>query len=130
MSIRRRKPLAPVLELTPLVDVVFLLLTFYMLTSSFVREDILPLELPSSESASSTKLESISVSLLDDNSVYLSSELIPISSLAERLSMKATAETAVVVRAGKEGSVQALVSVLDQIKRAKIDNISLATEGE
>lgn len=129
MRLERRKPPVPTLELTPLVDVVFLLLTFYMLTSSFVREDLIPLDLPSSKSSESDVKEIVAISLLDDSSVYLKSELLPISELSKRLPEVATPDAAIVVRAEKNGSVQALVSVLDQIKEAGFDDLSLATEG-
>jgi len=124
---KRRKPVAPILELTPLVDVVFLLLTFYMLTSSFVREDGISLELPSAEAAAPRPVKSLSISLVDESRVQIDGQIVLLSELTALLLPRVEPNTIVVVRAEKTGSVQTLVSVLDSVKAADVRNITLAT---
>jgi len=127
---RKRRPL--ILELTPLIDVVFLLLIFFMVSTTFVNEpSALELDLPTSSSAEVIpEGEDVSISLTADGKVYVDGEGVTIEQLSARLRQIArdAPSTNVVVRGDAGVDVQRLVDVLSVAHDLGLTHFSLATE--
>ena len=136
MRIRRDKAKQPRIEMLPLIDIVFLLLIFFiyaMLSMSVHRSQ--PVQLPSSDSVQIDTNEAITVTLQSqDNgiSVFVDAEKIPLNSLTAVLEQKCALldkkESKVQVYGDKSVSYQDLFQVLDRIKASGIQHISLAAE--
>ena len=136
MRIRRDKVKQPRIEMLPLIDIVFLLLIFFiyaMLSMSVHRSQ--QVQLPSSDSVQIDTNEAITVTLQSqDNgiSVFVDAEKIPLNSLTAVLEQKCELrdkkERKVQVYGDKSVSYQDLFQVLDRIKASGIQHISLAAE--
>ena len=136
MRIRRDKAKQPRIEMLPLIDIVFLLLIFFiyaMLSMSVHRSQ--PVQLPSSDSVQIDTNEAITVTLQSqDNgiSVFVDAEKTPLNSLTAVLEQKCALrdkkESKVQVYGDKSVSYQDLFQVLDRIKASGIQHISLAAE--
>lgn len=128
MKIRKKKKEQSHLELTPLIDVVFLLLSFYMLTSTFNKSEGLPLELPTAEAAQLNENKTNTISIVNNTQVSVNDKNINISDLAKNLEDLDMKTHSFIIRSDKRSKVGTLVSVLDAIQSAGGNSVSIATE--
>lgn len=129
---RRRAVAAPGLDLTPMVDVVFLLIIFFMVSTTFITlETGLPVDLPQAQSAQAQPSDLPTVTVTRDERVFLAGAEVPIAELAVLLqaSLEATGLTTVVLRADESVPHGFVVEVMDLIKRAGAQRIAIATGG-
>lgn len=124
---------AATLSLTPLIDVVFLLLIFFLVTSEFEDEERrLDIVLPSATSAEPmiSKSREIVVDIDSVGVVYLSGQSTSLGTL-ETMFERAVADNptgqSVVIRADRAASFQPVVDVMDLCNRSGIDNYSVTT---
>ncbi|MFP5386700.1 MAG: ExbD/TolR family protein [Bacteriovoracia bacterium] len=126
---QRRESLA--MDLTPLIDVVFLLLIFFLVTSTFKKDELaLLLKLPKTEqgTGSEKKIDQLTIELSSDQ-VAINGKKSTMEELPGTL-QKTEKETLVNLRV--DGNVQytRLVKVLDLLQANKLENISLITDKE
>ena len=121
------------IEMLPLIDIVFLLLVFfiYAMLSMAVHRG-LPVILPTSSTAKIDKHLILSVTVRADGSIFLDKERITLKDLKEalRLAARNRKETGVLLFADKAVPYQELFRVLDQIRLAGLNRISLQAEME
>ncbi len=121
------------IEMLPLIDIVFLLLVFfiYAMLSMAVHHG-LPVVLPSSVSAEIDKKLVLSLTIKADESIYVDEEPLALETLTEVLKTKiaGTKEPGVLIFADRRLKYQKLYEVLDKIRLAGIDRISLQAEFE
>jgi biopolymer transport protein ExbD len=121
------------IEILPLIDIVFLLLVFfiYAMLSMAVHRGV-PVNLPSSSSSEIEKKLTLSVAIKDSGDIVLDRDRVPLKDLAPRLRAKAaiTEDLGVLLFADREVSCQLLVKVLDQIRIAGVTRVSLQTAKE
>ena len=121
------------LNVTPLLDLAFVLLLIFMITTPLM-ENSTDLILPSGQKdgAAVDPNSVINVSVFRENKLMLNTEVIPLEELTQRLVVlhAAKPETAVVVRSHKELPVQRLMEILDAVKAAKITKVGLAKIAE
>jgi len=134
MNLRPRNSDDVELNLTPLIDVVFLLLIFFMVSTTFVKKSEIKLDLPE---ASSTVVpddqEMVKISI-DAKGRYFINEIPLVNSQTETLE-KAIKEAAgenkdpmIVINADKQTTHQSVVTVLDTARRLDFLRITFATE--
>ena len=129
---RRRLVTAPGLDLTPMVDVVFLLIIFFMVSTTFITlETGLPVDLPQAQSAQAQPSDLPTVTVTRDERVFLGGAEVPLADLAVRLqeALAASGQTAVVLRADATVPHGLVVEVMDRIKQAGAQRIAIATDG-
>jgi biopolymer transport protein ExbD len=117
------------LDIAPLIDIVFLLLVFFMLTSTFLVPEAIELELPESSSASVTETMPIVVSLDKTGQLALNGEAIGLDQLRIAIAplLKQDADSAVTLKSDAHTEVQQLLKVMDEIRAAGGSNVALAT---
>ncbi len=129
MSKRTRQELNA--DITPLIDVVFLLLIFFMTSTVFKKSEMaLLLNLPKTENASSTdssNVKTITIELAKDSVGYSGSK-IDISSLDGELAKVTDKNKPIDLRVDKDVPYSRLVKVLDILKKYNLSNLSLITE--
>ncbi|MEJ2724141.1 MAG: biopolymer transporter ExbD [Deltaproteobacteria bacterium] len=121
------------IEMLPLIDIVFLLLVFfiYAMLSMAVHRG-LPVVLPSSSTPEIDKHLILSVTVQSDGSIYLDKEPTSLEALSKSLVKKASGEkeAGVLLFADKNLPYQTLFRVMDQIRLAGLSRISLQAELE
>ena len=127
-------PTKPVrIEMLPLIDIVFLLLVFfiYAMLSMAVHRG-LPVVLPVSETARIDKKQIVHITVKRDGSVYVDKQPVDLAALAGYLRHHAgqQATKGALLFGDRDLSYQALFRVLDQIRMAGITNVSLQAESE
>ena len=123
----------PRIEMLPLIDIVFLLLVFfiYAMLSMAVHRG-LPVVLPTSSSAALETKTVLSITIKADGSIYLDKKPVELEALAVILKKQASMkhESSVMLFADKGLVYQRLFNVLDQIRKAGLSNISLQAEAD
>lgn len=134
MAIKRRNKVTAEYNMSSLTDIVFLLLIFFMLTSSFVSPNALKLLLPKSTSPALAK-QTVTVSINRDLEYFVTADnrttKVPFERLASKLSSELTGaegET-IVVAADKSVTLEKLVKVMNIGKKLET-KVILATEPE
>jgi len=122
----------PTINLTPMIDVIFTLLVFFMLATTFAeREKVLDLELPLATTAKSpqpTPLELV-INVSRSGVISIDGRALQGDALRRTLSDAARrgSSTLVTVRGDRRGSYDEIVRVLDECMRAGLSNLSLST---
>ena len=125
----RRAGYAAVVELTPLIDVVFLLLIFFMASTTFLRESQLAIELPQAARAPASAAH-VEVRVDAAGRYAINGRLLPdgeLKTLLDALAAQTQAGQAVVVAADARTPHQAVVRVLDAAGRSGLTNVRIAT---
>ena len=125
----RRSGQAP--NLTPLIDIVFLLLVFFMLTAHFVRDEGLPIELPEAASAVSLEQkEPLEIAISSSGQVTISGEQILLELLVEKVSslLSSRDEKRIVIRGDAGVSLGDSVKVIDAARQAGASGVDIVTE--
>ena len=116
------------INISPLIDIVFILLLFFIVTSVFVQETGVEIERPQSSQAVSLDRESIYVAVSADLKVFYGGSEIGLQGIVptiERLSP--TDDQQVIVQVDGRVPTQFLIEVIDEVKLAGIATVNVAT---
>jgi len=116
------------INVIPFIDVMLVLLTIVLTTSTFIAQGAIPMELPKvALSSQANTLKAISVEIDRRGNLYLNSSPISLAGLRRSIQSFST-DTPVLVRADREIALQIFVDVMDMIKNAGFKKLSLQTE--
>lgn len=118
------------LDIAPLIDVVFLLLIFFMLTSSFIFQPGIKINLPKAVTSEVIHEKSIIILINSKNYIYLNDRVITMSELASRLSIAAKENKPLLIKADRRASLGKVVEVWDLCRDEGISRINIATSQE
>ena len=135
MNFRRKSPDLPSFNFTSMIDVVFLLLCFFITSSVFSQwETEVDIVLPTAETAKMPERlpGEVIVNLTKEGVISINQQAFTLEQLRERLRrlVRAFPGQPVVIRADKECSYESVVAIIDSCRLADIWNISFATAGE
>ena len=120
------------LDMTPMMDIVFIMLIFFIVTTSFTKESGIEVNRPSAQTAERQQQGNILVAISADNEIWIDKREIDVRAVRaniERLHAE-NPEGAVIVQADKDSKNGMLVQVIDQIRLAGVNNVSLAATQE
>ena len=129
-DIRNRKP--PELNIIPMIDIMFFLLVFFMLSTMYMIDlKTIPVKLPKAASAASDTTSTFAVSLKSDGSIYLGDTKADLKALLTQASLeqKNNPYFAVIIRADKDIDYGRVITLIDKLKGSGITRFGLATDG-
>lgn len=118
-----------VVDMTPMLDVVFILLIFFIVTASFVKEAGVDVMRPGAASGTSQKNVTLFVAITATGEVWVNKRQIDkraVRANVERLHAE-NPQGSVVVQADKRTETGILIEVMDQIRLAGVANVAVAT---
>jgi len=120
------------INMAPLIDMTFLLLIFFIVTTSFVKETGLEVHRPSAKSAESRDKTPILIGISRTGSIYMDNRPIDIRSVRAQVerSLADTPDNGVIVVADKESNTGIVVEVIDQCRLAGAKAVSIAAKRE
>ena len=118
------------INLAPMIDILFILLIFFLVTSSFVRESGVQVDRPGAVSAGQVQEAAILIAIRPDGEIWLDRRAVDLRRLKPAVSRLhgRTPEAPVVIQADRKADVGLLVQVMDQVRLAGIQDIAVAAE--
>jgi len=120
------------IDMTPMLDIVFIMLIFFIVTTSFVKESGIEVNRPSAKTAETKAKGHIIVAIKPNGEVWIDKRLVDIRAVRANVS-RLHAENplgSVIIAADREAKTYHLVQVMDQIRQAGITNAAIATQVE
>ncbi len=118
------------LNITPMLDIVFIILIFFVVTTSFIKESGVDVSRPGASSAERKEHGNIMVGITADNRVWIDRKEIDIRAVRANIE-RLHAENpggAVVIQADKDSKTRLLVQVIDQSRLAGVRDVSIAAQ--
>ncbi|RMH79669.1 MAG: biopolymer transporter ExbD [Acidobacteria bacterium] len=115
------------INVIPLVDIMLVLLTIVLITATFVVQGSVPVNLPRAKSSQERAQTPLRLVLTKEGSVLYEGKPISNQEL-ERLLSSLSKQTPISVLSDRDASVQSLVSLLDLLKKHKMERVHLWTE--
>ena len=118
------------IDLTPMLDVVFIMLIFFIVTTSFVKESGIDVSRPSAKTAKKKQRASILVAINQSGEIWIQRRKVDIRSVRaniERLHAESP-EGTVVIQADKRSETGLLVDVMDQVRLAGVESIAVSAQ--
>lgn len=128
-KLRRRRQ--PKLMIIPMIDIIFFLLVFFMMSTLYmVDQQLIPVQLPKAQSAQYEKPRSVAITVTAEGKILLDKEEIPLDLLQKRVQVELHKQRDLVfiLRSDKQVEYGKVVAVLDELKMAGAQRISIATE--
>ena len=120
------------INITPLLDIVFIMLIFFIVTTSFVKETGVDINRPNAETAERDEKGNILVAITQNNEIWIDKRRVDLKAVRaniERLKIEYP-EGSVIIQADKESRSGLLVEAMDQIRLAGVQNISIAAKND
>lgn len=115
------------LNITPLIDVIFQLLIFFMLTSSFAFPSGINVKLPKAVTSDVIKDENFVITITGENLIYLGQAAMNIKELEAELGKAANRTRPVLIKADRRASMGRIVDVWDLCRNLGVERINIAT---
>lgn len=117
-------------DISPLIDVVFLLLIFFIVTTVFVKETGVEVSKPRAASAEDLQKQAVLIAVTDEGRVWHAGREIGMDGIRSVVSalLDEDPETPVVIRADASAATEDTVRAIDAAKLAGANSVSLATE--
>ena len=132
MRLRDRRSFAkPEVMIIPMIDIMFFLLVFFMISTIYmVEQRSLPVQLPKAAQAASENKPSFVVTMKEDGTLWLEEKQLSFDALAWQAQMEnhRNKNFSVLLRADERVSYGKVVAVLDILKRSGVERFALATE--
>ena len=132
MTARRHLP-APEeaeLDMTPMLDIVFIMLIFFIVTTSFVKESGVTVSTPSAQSASRQESANIFIAITAEGEVWMDRRPVDprsVRAIVARLHAD-NPEGSVIIQSDEDASTRMLVEVMDQVRLAGVEAIAIAAD--
>ncbi|GAB6094689.1 biopolymer transporter ExbD [Desulfatiferula olefinivorans] len=126
--VRNRRKSGTELNMTPLIDMIFILLIFFLVTTSFVKESGVDVQRPVAESAETRESANLVIGIDAEGQVWIQGKHIDVRSVRPRMRqyILETPKGSVVIAADKMSTTDTLIQVLDACRLAGVGNISIA----
>ncbi len=132
MRFREGKNLIVRIDISPLVDVVFLLVIFFAVSTTFIEMSGLKLSLPKSSSVAETRAEEITVLLTQEGKIFYDGVEVNQEELAQKLrkDLEIAEKKFVIVKADEQAKHGVVVMIMDTAKNAGAEGITIATKAK
>ena len=115
------------LDIAPLIDVVFLLLIFFMLTSSFIFQPGIKINLPKAVTSEVIQERNLVITINANNVIYLSNRPVTLKQLKVQLQKAVKEDRPLLIKADRESSLGKVVQVWDLCREIGLTQINIAT---
>lgn len=118
------------INITPMLDIVFIMLIFFIVTTSFTKETGAEIRKPLAEQAVALRNGTILIGVRSNNDIWMSKrniELREVRSMVERARAE-NPEGSVVIVADKDSRIGTITQIMDQVRLAGIEGIAISAE--
>ncbi|MEC7209949.1 MAG: biopolymer transporter ExbD [Pseudomonadota bacterium] len=118
------------IDITPMLDIVFIMLIFFIVTATFVKESGIDVTSPDAETAIKQNRVAILIAIRDNNEIWINRRKVDLASVRANVE-KLHAENpqgGAVIQADRQAETGVLVEIMDQVRLAGVGAISIAAE--
>ena len=115
-------------NLTPLIDMVFILLIFFLVTASFTKESGIDVDRPTAQTTIRQEQASLIISITKEGEVWIDNKRVDIRSIRSHIELlhAQNPEGTVIIMADKNALTGATIAVLDQVRLSGVSNVAIA----
>ena len=131
MKIRQRIPKRARIEIIPMIDVIFFLLVFFMVSSlAMTKINSMPVALPKTSSSPEAIKQSVILTIKGDGSIFLNKTAVKLDEIGQQLaySMHDSPQEIVVINGDQGANYGLIVQVMDRARQIGVRKFALATE--
>ncbi len=125
---RHRRSRDAAINMAPLIDMIFILLIFFIVTTSFIKESGIEIERPAARSAEKKEKIHLMIEIAEDGNLFIEGKPVDIRALGPRMKrfIVETPEGSVMIAADRSSRTGTLVRVLDECRLAGVENIGVS----
>jgi len=119
------------IEIIPMIDVIFFLLVFFMVsTLSMTLNRGLPVNLPTAATAQKERRDNVSLTVMQDGKMFLNKEPITLQNMGQRVkaALASDPQLAVVINADGQVLHSTVVDILDELRQAGVSGLAIAVK--
>jgi len=116
------------IDIAPLIDIVFQLLIFFMLTSSFIMQPGIKVNLPKAVTSQVVKEQNIIIVISSEDVIYIENKLFTLKELRSFLEDKSKAKPTILIKSDRRSSLGTVVEVWDLCRDIGISQVNIATD--
>ena len=127
----RKQSLPPQLMLSPMIDMIFLLLVFFIVSTMYMSEiKTIPIRLPVAQNSETMSKSNFAVTVKKDGVLYLEDNKIEMKQLVANAAAESKRDAAfsVIIRADGEANYKTVIKLMDELKGAGVTRFGLATD--
>ena len=127
----RKQSLPPQLMLSPMIDMIFLLPVFFIVSTMYMSEiKTIPIRLPVAQNSETVSKSNFAVTVKKDGVLYLEDNKIEIKQLVANAAAESKRDAAfsVIIRADGEANYKTVIKLMDELKGAGVTRFGLATD--
>jgi len=116
------------INITPLIDIVFLLLVFFMLATSFIQKSTIEINLSSGKTVKIDNAKNTAIVILNKKGlIYLNNKLIKVTNIRNEINniVKKNPKYRILIKSHKKVPVQKVIRLIEEVRLAGTDNIKL-----
>ena len=128
MALRSRNKVSPNFNMSSMTDIVFLLLVFFMLATSFIQKSTIEINLSSGKTVKIDNEKNTSVVILNKKGlIYLNNKLIKVTNIRNEINniVKKNPKYRILIKSHKKVPVQKVIRLIEEVRLAGTDNIKL-----
>jgi biopolymer transport protein ExbD len=118
------------IDIAPLIDIVFQLLIFFMLTSSFIMQPAIKVNLPKALTSEVLKYKNIEVMVTSENVTYFNGKIVTLQELKNLFKQAAKRDNSILIKSDRRASLGRVVEIWDMARDLGIVQINIATNQE
>jgi biopolymer transport protein ExbD len=129
MKLLEKSPRKISINLTPLIDVLFILIIFFTVSSTFLEQPGIELKLPEAESSQSHTAQKVIIYVDKDENLFLNDDSVTIDNLVKSVESLISAQTdkSVVLHADQQVSHGIIINIMDRLRKKGIYKIVIST---
>ena len=127
----RKQSLPPQLMLSPMIDMIFLLLVFFIVSTMYMSEiKTIPIRLPVAQNSETVSKSNFAMTVKKDGVLYLEDNKIEMKQLVANAAAESKRDAAfsVIIRADGEANYKTVIKLMDELKGAGVTRFGLATD--
>ena len=127
---RQRLSIRTGIELAPFVDILFLLVTYFLMNATLANNPSIKIELPKSDTSQSAETQPLVVLINQENQIFVNDKNVALKDLGREVTalIKDKEKDQVIIRGDKRSSYQMVISVMDELNKSGVTRFNLATE--
>ena len=116
------------INLTPMLDIVFIMLIFFVVTASFVKESGIEINRPTADTSVRVEQGNLLIAITPEGEIWIAGEPVAPAMLAQRVERlhAENPEGSVIIQGDTEAPIGLLVTVMDQVRLAGVTRIAIA----